>query len=183
MMICPTCKNKIDSDDYWCGNQCLRCALDEELHGSSIGINTTCPVTVVDIVICGEHFTDADIRQWATGDLDSIDLATVMKQLVEYLSAIIVKKVLPAVAIRRPTISDGFGNTWDAECPKCGGEMQVVRPGDARCWRCESVRAGVEDDLAVAYLDYCVGMKRQSKPWPSVDIFEAGYRAGREARR
>ena len=78
MITCPTCKNEIDSDDYWAGNQCLRCALDEELRS-----------------------------------LDRI------------------------AEVRRVIISDGFGNTWDAECPHCGGEMQVVRPGDARCGKCD----------------------------------------------
>ena len=30
-------------------------------------------------------------------------------------------------------IKDGYGNTWSAKCPECGGLMQVVRPGEARC--------------------------------------------------
>jgi len=30
-------------------------------------------------------------------------------------------------------LTDGFGNYWDKYCPKCGAEMVVVRPGDARC--------------------------------------------------
>ena len=33
----------------------------------------------------------------------------------------------------RKTITDGHGNEWVANCPECGGEMQVMRPGDARC--------------------------------------------------
>jgi len=32
------------------------------------------------------------------------------------------------------TISDGFGNIWTNECPRCGQyEMSVVRPGKIQC--------------------------------------------------
>jgi len=34
---------------------------------------------------------------------------------------------------RLATVSDGFGSTWPATCPRCGAPMQVVRPGDCRC--------------------------------------------------
>ena len=27
-MICPICGFFVDDDDYWCGDKCLRCALD-----------------------------------------------------------------------------------------------------------------------------------------------------------
>lgn len=38
MMICPICKQEIDSDDYWYGDRCLRCALKEELEaGRELG--------------------------------------------------------------------------------------------------------------------------------------------------
>ena len=33
-------------------------------------------------------------------------------------------------------VSDGFGHTWPP-CKKCGREMQIIRPGDARCPECE----------------------------------------------
>ena len=33
------------------------------------------------------------------------------------------------------TITDGFGSVWSAVCPDCGGDMVVMRPGDARCSR------------------------------------------------
>jgi hypothetical protein len=33
------------------------------------------------------------------------------------------------------TISDGFGNQWVAEC-RCGGDMEIVRPGKVQCGRC-----------------------------------------------
>jgi len=26
---------------------------------------------------------------------------------------------------------------YDRWCMKCGTELQVVRPGDVKCWRCE----------------------------------------------
>ena len=29
-MRCPVCSHWVDDDDYWCGDKCLRCALDEE---------------------------------------------------------------------------------------------------------------------------------------------------------
>jgi len=29
-VICPICGYEIDSDDYWYGDKCLRCALAEE---------------------------------------------------------------------------------------------------------------------------------------------------------
>ena len=32
-------------------------------------------------------------------------------------------------------IEDGFENVWSAVCPNCGGDMRVMRPGDARCSR------------------------------------------------
>jgi hypothetical protein len=35
------------------------------------------------------------------------------------------------------TITDGHGNVWPRTCHKCGGKMQVVRPGYARCGECE----------------------------------------------
>lgn len=28
-MICPICECVIDDDDYWAGDRCLRCALEE----------------------------------------------------------------------------------------------------------------------------------------------------------
>lgn len=31
------------------------------------------------------------------------------------------------------TIADGHGNEWGNTCPDCGANMQVMRPGDARC--------------------------------------------------
>jgi hypothetical protein len=31
---------------------------------------------------------------------------------------------------------DGFGNTWPP-CAKCGSQMQVMRPGEARCPKCD----------------------------------------------
>lgn len=34
-------------------------------------------------------------------------------------------------------ITDGFGSSTPARCSKCGGKMQVVRPGDIRCGECE----------------------------------------------
>ena len=34
---------------------------------------------------------------------------------------------------KRYHITDGFGNWWPANCPKCGAPMQILRPGDARC--------------------------------------------------
>ena len=50
----------------------------------------------IDIVIGKDHFTDENIRRWATGDLkDDIDFATGAESLIiEYLSHIIVEKVL-----------------------------------------------------------------------------------------
>ena len=33
------------------------------------------------------------------------------------------------------TISDGFGNSWDATC-QCGGELSIVRPGKVQCNKC-----------------------------------------------
>jgi len=35
------------------------------------------------------------------------------------------------------TVSDGFGSVWPAKCEKCGSEIVVVRPGDARCMECD----------------------------------------------
>lgn len=35
-------------------------------------------------------------------------------------------------------IKDGVGRYWPAKCPKCGGAMQVIRPGVARCSECEN---------------------------------------------
>ena len=29
-MICPICGHFIDNDDYWCGDNCLNCALKQE---------------------------------------------------------------------------------------------------------------------------------------------------------
>ena len=37
------------------------------------------------------------------------------------------------------TVSDGFGSEWPP-CEVCGSTLQVVRPGDARCYNCESVK-------------------------------------------
>ncbi|CAH1002642.1 hypothetical protein LEM8419_03514 [Neolewinella maritima] len=31
------------------------------------------------------------------------------------------------------TVSDGLGTVAPANCPLCGAEMQVIRPGDIRC--------------------------------------------------
>jgi hypothetical protein len=33
-------------------------------------------------------------------------------------------------------ITDGFGSWWNARCPDCGNEMQIMRPGDCRCVNC-----------------------------------------------
>ncbi|MEP0825824.1 MAG: hypothetical protein HRF40_10080 [Nitrososphaera sp.] len=30
-------------------------------------------------------------------------------------------------------ITDGFGGWWEKTCRKCGADMVIVRPGDARC--------------------------------------------------
>lgn len=36
-------------------------------------------------------------------------------------------------------ISDGFGSTWSAWCRKCNTKtMHVVRPGEARCDKCDN---------------------------------------------
>lgn len=40
---------------------------------------------------------------------------------------------VPIMGTKDVAISDGFGSIWEALCPECGGEMIVVRPGDARC--------------------------------------------------
>lgn len=34
------------------------------------------------------------------------------------------------------TVEDGFGNSW-GPCEQCGAQMQVMRPGDARCPQCD----------------------------------------------
>lgn len=60
-----------------------------------IGINSTTPVSAIDIMIGDKHFTDESIRKWAIGDLTDIDFATGQESLViEYLALIIVEKVL-----------------------------------------------------------------------------------------
>ena len=44
-------------------------------------------------------------------------------------------------ARRRPrTVEDGFGSTWEM-CDRSGCELHVVRPGTARCYRCEEEEA------------------------------------------
>ena len=30
MLTCPVCGHTVDSDDYWYGDKCLRCALEGE---------------------------------------------------------------------------------------------------------------------------------------------------------
>lgn len=30
-------------------------------------------------------------------------------------------------------LEDGFGNHWSKDCPNCGSEMEVVRPGKVQC--------------------------------------------------
>lgn len=37
---------------------------------------------------------------------------------------------------RTQTIEDGFGNTWENICHRCGGELSVVRPGKVQCNDC-----------------------------------------------
>ena len=34
-------------------------------------------------------------------------------------------------------ITDGFGNVYPKHCVKCGAPMQIIRPGDCRCSRCD----------------------------------------------
>lgn len=33
------------------------------------------------------------------------------------------------------SIDDGFGNVWSIVCPDCGGDMEIVRPGQVQCKR------------------------------------------------
>jgi len=39
------------------------------------------------------------------------------------------------------TIDDGFGSSAPNTCPKCGGKVQFVRPGDVRCSECDGLQA------------------------------------------
>lgn len=58
-----------------------------------IGIRA--PSTPIEIVIGIDHFTDENIRKWATGNLLDIDFATGQESIIiEYLSLIIVERVL-----------------------------------------------------------------------------------------
>lgn len=43
-----------------------------------------------------------------------------------------------------PYLRDGFGNVVSAWCEKCGGIVQIVRPGHFRCTHCEEETAGRE---------------------------------------
>ena len=52
------------------------------------------------------------------------------KHITEPLSA---REII--AAIESDTITDGY-STWSAVCPKCGGRMQVVRPGCVQCSEC-----------------------------------------------
>ena len=35
-MICPICGHRVDDDDYWWNDRCLRCALEGNQGGTSI---------------------------------------------------------------------------------------------------------------------------------------------------
>lgn len=43
-------------------------------------------------------------------------------------------------------ITDGFGNYVPENCPICGGDIQFVRPGDARCTECEGLIIYIFED-------------------------------------
>jgi hypothetical protein len=59
------------------------------------GINITNPTSLIEIHIGRDVFTEKDILQWSSGNLETIDFATGMEQLViEYLSKIVVAKVI-----------------------------------------------------------------------------------------
>ena len=60
-----------------------------------IGISDAVPRTPIHIVVGRDEFTDVDIREWAKGNLKSIDWAAGQWTfIIEYLSQIIVSQVL-----------------------------------------------------------------------------------------
>jgi hypothetical protein len=62
------------------------------IEGSRISINSTVPIH---IIVGKDEFTDEDIREWARGNLESIDFATGQESLIiECLAQIIVETVL-----------------------------------------------------------------------------------------
>ena len=38
---------------------------------------------------------------------------------------------------KKTILDDGFGSKWDKECPECGSERQIVRPGKVQCPNCQ----------------------------------------------
>jgi len=66
-----------------------------------IGINISNPQHPLHIIIGNDEFTVKDIRNWAEGNLESIDFATGQESLViEYLSQIIVERVLKSLSCK-----------------------------------------------------------------------------------
>ena len=55
-----------------------------------------------------------------------------MKRIIYELLKRILYRLNEAIA-DKCIIDDGFGNYWYRWCSDCGAEMQIIRPGEARC--------------------------------------------------
>lgn len=73
-------------------------------------------------------------QQCESGHFSSINVASKMRS-----DAIIAvyEQLYGRTTFLIDAISDGFGSTWSAYCPRCGEKtMQIVRPGQAECSEC-----------------------------------------------